>query len=403
MKVLVINAGSSSLKYQLIDMDSKAVMAKGLCERIGIDGKLTHQNNKVEEKYKADIAMPTHADAIKAVIEIMLDKEWGVIADMSEIDAVGHRVVHGGEYFADSVIITEQVIKAIEACIPLAPLHNPPNLTGINACREVMGDVPMVAVFDTAFHQSMPQKSYMYAVPYEYYQKYKIRRYGFHGTSHKYVSQQAAEMLGRPIESLKLITCHLGNGSSIAAIDGGKSVDTSMGFTPIDGLPMGTRCGNIDPSIIEFLSEHENMSAAEVINILNKKSGMLGISGVSSDFRDLDVAINEGNTRAALAKDMFNLSVKKIIGSYIAEMGGVDAIIFTAGVGENDRSVRWDVCEHMEYLGIKIDPEKNKYRGRQMDISIDYARVRVLVIPTNEELVIAQDTERLVKEAQAAK
>lgn len=401
MKVLVINAGSSSLKYQLIDMDTNAVMAKGLCERIGIDGKLTHQSNKTDEKYKADVAMPTHSDAIKAVIDILLDKEWGVIADMSEIDAVGHRVVHGGEFFADSVLITDKVIKAIEACIPLAPLHNPPNLIGINACKEVMGDVPMVAVFDTAFHQSMPSKSYMYAVPYEYYQKYKIRRYGFHGTSHKYVSQQAAEMLGRPLESLKLITCHLGNGSSIAAIDGGKSVDTSMGFTPIDGLPMGTRCGNIDPSIIEFLSEHENMSAAEVINILNKKSGMLGISGVSSDFRDLDTAINEGNNRAALAKDMFNLSVKKIIGSYIAEMGGVDAIIFTAGVGENDRSVRWDVCEHMEYLGVKIDPEKNKYRGRQMDISIDYARVRVLVIPTNEELVIAQDTERLVKQAQA--
>ena len=401
MKVLVINAGSSSLKYQLIDMDTTEVMAKGLCERIGIDGKLTHQGNKVEEKYKADIAMPTHSDAIKAVIDILLDKEWGVISDMSEIDAVGHRVVHGGEFFADSVLITDKVIKAIEECIPLAPLHNPPNLIGINACKEVMGDVPMVAVFDTAFHQSMPSKSYMYAVPYEYYQKYKIRRYGFHGTSHKYVSQQAAEMLGRPLESLKLITCHLGNGSSISAIDGGKSVDTSMGFTPIDGLPMGTRCGNIDPSIIEFLAENENMTAAQVINVLNKKSGMLGISGVSSDFRDLDTAIAEGNNRAALAKDMFNLSVKKIIGSYIAEMGGVDAIIFTAGVGENDRSVRWDVCEHMEYLGVKIDPEKNKYRGKQMDISIDYARVRVLVIPTNEELVIAQDTERLVKEAQA--
>lgn len=401
MKVLVINAGSSSLKYQLINMDTTVVMAKGLCERIGIDGKLTHQGKKADEKYKADIAMPTHSDAIKAVINVLLDKEWGVISDMSEIDAVGHRVVHGGEYFADSVLITDKVIKAIEACIPLAPLHNPPNLIGINACREVMGDVPMVAVFDTAFHQTMPPKSYMYAIPYEYYQKYKIRRYGFHGTSHKYVSHQAAEMLGRPLESLKLITCHLGNGSSIAAIDCGKSVDTSMGFTPIDGLPMGTRCGNIDPSIIEFLTVHENMSAAEVINILNKKSGMLGISGVSSDFRDLDAAIAEGNNRAVLAKDMFNLSVKKIIGSYIAEMGGVDAIIFTAGVGENDRSVRWDVCEHMEYLGVKIDPEKNKYRGRQMDISIDYARVRVLVIPTNEELVIAQDTERLVKEAQA--
>ena len=400
MKVLVINAGSSSLKYQLIDMDTTAVMAKGLCERIGIDGKLTHQGNKSDEKYKADVAMPTHADAIKAVIDILLDKEWGVINDMSEINAVGHRVVHGGEYFADSVLITEKVIKAIEDCVPLAPLHNPPNLVGIHACEEVMGkDVPQVAVFDTTFHQSMPQRSYMYAIPYEYYQKYKIRRYGFHGTSHKYVSQQAAEMLGRPIESLKLITCHLGNGSSITAIDGGKSVDTSMGFTPLDGLPMGTRAGNIDPAIIEFLAEHENMNANEVINILNKKSGMLGISGVSSDFRDLDQAIEDGNIRAALAKDMFNISVKKIIGSYIAEMGGVDAIIFTAGVGENDRSVRWDVCEHMEYLGIKIDPEKNKYRGRQMDISVDYARVRVLVIPTNEELVIAQDTERLVNEA----
>lgn len=402
MKVLVINAGSSSLKYQLIDMDTKDVMAKGLCERIGIDGKLTHQGQS-DEKYKADVAMATHSDAIKAVIDILLDKQWGVISDMSEINAVGHRVVHGGEYFADSVLITDKVIKAIEACIPLAPLHNPPNLIGIRACKDVMGEhIPQVAVFDTAFHQSMPQKSYMYAVPYEYYQKYKIRRYGFHGTSHKYVSQQAAEMLGRPLESLKLITCHLGNGSSIAAIDGGKSVDTSMGFTPLDGLPMGTRAGNIDPAIIEFLTEHEKMSATEVINVLNKKSGMLGISGVSSDFRDLDNAIEEGNERAILAKDMFNLSVKKIIGSYIAEMGGVDAIIFTAGVGENDRSVRWDVCEHMEYLGIKIDPEKNKYRGRQMDISIDYARVRVLVIPTNEELVIALDTERLVKEAQAA-
>ena len=321
---------------------------------------------------------------------------------MSEIDAVGHRVVHGGEFFSDSVIITEKVLKAIEDCVPLAPLHNPPNLTGIQACREVMGpDVPMVAVFDTAFHQTMPQSHYMYAIPYEYYEKYKIRRYGFHGTSHKYVSQQAAEMLGRPLEELRLITCHLGNGSSICAINGGKSFDTSMGFTPLDGLPMGTRAGNIDPAIIEFLAEHEHMDAHEVINILNKKSGMLGISGVSSDFRDLDAAVADGNARAALAKDMFNLSVKKIIGSYVAEMGGVDAIIFTAGVGENDRSVRWDVCEHLEYLGIKIDPEKNKYRGKQMDISIDWARVRVLVIPTNEELMIAKDTERLVNEAKA--
>jgi acetate kinase len=398
MNVLVINAGSSSLKYQLINMPKAEVLAKGLCERIGIDGKLTHERPEFE-KYKADIAMKDHADAIKAVINILTDKEYGVIEDMKEIDAVGHRVVHGGEYFSDSVIITEKVLKAIEECVQLAPLHNPPNLIGIHACTEVMGpNVPQVAVFDTAFHQTMPQSHYMYALPYEYYKKYKIRRYGFHGTSHKYVSQQAAEMLGKPIEQLKLITCHLGNGSSIAAVDGGKSCDTSMGFTPLDGLPMGTRAGNIDPAIIEFLSEHEHMSAHEVIEILNKKSGMLGISGLSSDFRDLDAAVEEGNERAKLAKDMFNLSVKKIIGSYIAEMGGVDAIIFTAGVGENDRSVRWDVCEHMEYLGIKIDPEKNKYRGKQMDISIDYARVRVLVIPTNEELMIAKDVVRLVCE-----
>ena len=400
MNVLVINAGSSSLKYQLFNMDNKAVLAKGLCERIGIDGRLTHTNPNKEEKYKADVPMKDHADAIRAVINILIDKEWGVIESMSEIDAVGHRVVHGGEYFADSVLITDEVIKAIEACVPLAPLHNTANLIGISACKDVMGEnIPQVAVFDTAFHQTMPPEHYMYALPYEYYEKYKIRRYGFHGTSHKYVSQQASEMLGIPIENLRLITCHLGNGSSIAAIKGGKSMDTSMGFTPLAGLPMGTRAGNIDPAIISFLCDHEHKHADEIIDILNKKSGMLGISGVSSDFRDLDTAIEEGNPRAKLAKDMFNLSVKKIIGSYIAEMGGVDAIVFTAGVGENDRSVRWDVCEHMEYLGIKIDPEKNKFRGRQMDISIDYARVRVLVIPTNEELVIAEDTERLVNEA----
>ncbi len=404
MNVLVINAGSSSLKYQLFNMDTKEVLAKGLCERIGIDGRLTHTNPNKTEKFSDNIPMKDHADAIRSVINILIDKEWGVISSMSEIDAVGHRVVHGGEYFADSVLINDEVIKAIEACIPLAPLHNTPNLIGIGACKDVMGaDIPQVAVFDTAFHQSMSQENYMYALPYEYYEKYKIRRYGFHGTSHKYVSKQASEMLGIPVENLRIITCHLGNGSSISAIKGGKSMDTSMGFTPLDGLPMGTRAGNLDPAIISFLCEHENKSAEEVIEILNKKSGMLGISGVSSDFRDLDAAIDEGNERAKLAKDMFNLSVKKIIGSYVAEMGGVDAIVFTAGVGENDRSVRWDVCEHMEYLGIKIDPEKNKYRGRQMDISVDYARVRVLVIPTNEELVIAEDTKRLVEEAAAEK
>ena len=401
MNVLVINAGSSSLKYQLFDMDSKEVLAKGLCERIGIDGRLTHTNPKKEDKYKADVPMKDHADAIRAVIDILIDKEWGVIESMSEIDAVGHRVVHGGEYFADSVLIDDSVIEAIDACIPLAPLHNTPNLIGIDACKNVMGEnVPQVAVFDTAFHQTMPPVDYIYSIPYDFYQKYKIRRYGFHGTSHKYVAQQASEMLGIPLEHLRIITCHLGNGSSVTASKGGKSIDTSMGFTPLAGLPMGTRSGDIDPAIISFLCEHENKSAEEMLEVMNKESGVLGVSGVSSDFRDLDTAINEGNERAKLAKDIFINSVKKLIGAYIAEMGGVDAVVFTAGVGENDRSVRWDVCEHMEYLGIKVDPEKNKYRGRQMDISVDYARVRVLVIPTNEELVIAEDTKRLVEKAE---
>ena len=402
MKVLVINAGSSSLKYQLLDTESGEVMAKGLCERIGIDGVLTHTGNKSDEKFKFDIAMPTHKEAIQSVNQRAARPGKGcVISSMSEIDAVGHRVVHGGEFFTDSVIITEKVLKAIEDCVPLAPLHNPPNLIGIQACREVMGpDVPMVAVFDTAFHQTMPQPHYMYAIPYEYYEKYKIRRYGFHGTSHKYVSQQAAEMLGRPLEELRLITCHLGNGSSICAINRGKSFDTSMGFTPLDGLPMGTRAGNIDPAIIEFLSEHENISAAEVINILNKKSGMLGISGVSSDFRDLDAAIMDGNARAALAKDMFQ------------HLGQEDHRLVHRGDGRRRRhhlhrgrrrrtTVRsaGTFANTWNTWGIKIDPEKNKYRGKQMDISIDWARVRVLVIPTNEELMIAKDTERLVNEA----
>ena len=393
MKVLVINAGSSSLKYQLMDPATKEVLAKGLCERIGIDGRLTHKVPATGSEYTFDIAMPTHAEAIQAVLSALTDADHGVIKSMDEIDAVGHRVVHGGEKFSASVLITDDVMDAIRECVPLAPLHNPANITGIEACQKVMPGVPMVAVFDTAFHQTMPKSHYLYGIPYEYYEKYKIRRYGFHGTSHKYVSQQAALMLGRPLEELRLVTCHLGNGSSICAISRGKSIDTSMGFTPLDGLPMGTRAGNVDPAIIEFLMEHEKLSAGEVIDILNKKSGMLGISGVSSDFRDLDTAIEDGNEQAALAKDM---SVQKMIGSYIAEMGGVDAIIFTAGVGENDRSVRWDICENMEYLGVKIDPEKNKYRGKQMDISIDWARVRVLVIPTNEELMIAQDTAAIV-------
>ena len=400
MKILVINAGSSSLKYQLIDMDGEKLIAKGICERIGIDGKISG-NTFDGREFKYSVELKNHTAAFLEV-EKVLTSTYKVIDDLSEISAVGHRIVQGGSLFKESVLVDEDVIAGIESLCDLAPLHNAAHIQGIRACREVFGeDVPEVVVFDNAFHSTMPPEAFLFPLPYEYYEKYKIRRYGFHGTSHKYVSQQAAEMLGRPLEELRLITCHLGNGSSICAINGGKSFDTSMGFTPLDGLPMGTRAGNIDPAIIEFLAEHEHMDAHEVINILNKKSGMLGISGVSSDFRDLDAAVADGNARAALAKDMFNLSVKKIIGSYVAEMGGVDAIIFTAGVGENDRSVRWDVCEHLEYLGIKIDPEKNKYRGKQMDISIDWARVRVLVIPTNEELMIAKDTERLVNEAKA--
>ena len=398
MKVLVINAGSSSLKYQLLDTASGEVMAKGLCERIGIDGVLTHTGNKSDEKFKFDIAMPTHKEAIQSVINVLLDPEKGVISSMSEIDAVGHRVVHGGEFFSDSVIITEKVLKAIEDCVPLAPLHNPPNLIGIQACREVMGpDVPMVAVFDTAFHQTMPQSHYMYAIPYEYYEKYKIRRYGFHGTSHKYVSQQAAEMLGRPLEELRLITCHLGNGSSICAINGGKSFDTSMGFTPLDGLPMGTRAGNIDPAIIEFLAEHEHMDAHEVINILNKKSGMLGISGVSSDFRDIEEAAEHGNDRAETALDVFAYKVAKRIGAYAAAMNGVDAIVFTAGLGENSGTTRRAICDYLGFLGVHIDSYNNSLRGKALEISATDSRVRVFVIPTNEELMIAIDTKRLVE------
>ena len=339
-------------------------------------------------------------DIAAASLQALLDAGHGVIKSASEIDAVGHRVVHGGEEFTHSVIIDENVMKGIRECIPLAPLHNPANITGIEACKDVMPNTPMVAVFDTAFHQTMPPKAYIYAVPYRWYTENKVRRYGFHGTSHQYVSQRAADLLGRPIEELRIATCHLGNGASTCSVKFGKSIDTSMGFTPQDGLPMGTRAGAIDAAIVDYIVEQRGNSTKRVESALNKESGVLGISGISSDFRDLDTAVADGNARAALAKDMFNLSVKKIIGSYVAEMGGVDAIIFTAGVGENDRSVRWDVCEHLEYLGIKIDPEKNKYRGKQMDISIDWARVRVLVIPTNEELMIAKDTERLVSAAQ---
>ena len=397
MKILVINAGSSSLKYQLIDMETESVMAKGLCERIGIDGHLKH-SPLVGGKpvFNEDIALPTHAEAIAAVIDKLTSAEYGVVGSMKEIDAVGHRVVHGGEAFNKSVLITDEVMKAIEDCIPLAPLHNPANLTGIRACQKVMPGVPMVAVFDTAFHQTMPAKGYMYALPYEYYENDKVRRYGFHGTSHKYVASRAADMLGKPIESLKLISCHLGNGSSVTAVDGGKSVETSMGFTPLAGLPMGTRAGDIDAGILEYLMNKYGYSIGEMLNILNKKSGMEGISGVSSDFRDLEEGAEKGNERCALAREKFAYEVKKLIGAYAAVMGGVDAIIFTAGVGENDALERMQIASGLEYMGVKMDEDANNVRGEERVISATDSKVKVLLIPTNEELMIAMDTASLV-------
>jgi acetate kinase len=398
MKVLVINAGSSSLKYQLIDMETESVLAKGLCERIGIDGHLKH-TPLIGDKpvFNEDIALPTHSEAIAAVIDKLTSAQYGVVGSMKEIDAVGHRVVHGGEEFAGSVLIDEKVMAAIEKCIPLAPLHNPANITGINACVSVMGkDVPQVAVFDTAFHQSMPAKAYTYAIPHEYYDNYKVRRYGFHGTSHRYVCRRAAEMMGKPIEELKLISCHMGNGSSICAINGGKSVDTSMGFTPIAGLPMGTRCGDIDVSCLEFIMEREGFDIKAMTNVLNKKSGVLGVSGVSSDFRDLDNAADEGNDRARLALDLFDYSVAKTVGGYVAAMNGVDGIIFTAGVGENSASTRANIVKYLGYLGCTLDDAANKKRGEEIFISTADSRVKLMVIPTNEELVIARDTRDIV-------
>ena len=397
MNILVINAGSSSLKYQLLNPETQQVLAKGLCERIGIDGKFTYKPEGKQAVKEADVAMPTHSEAIKAVLDALVDKGNGVIGSMKEIDAVGHRVVHGGEKFAKSVLITEEVMAAIEECNPLAPLHNPANIIGIKACQALMPGTPMVAVFDTAFHQTMPPVAYTYALPYEYYEKDKVRRYGFHGTSHKYVAQRAAAMLGKPIEELKLISCHLGNGSSVTAVDGGKSVDTSMGFTPLAGLPMGTRTGDIDAGILEYLMGKYGMDIKEMLNVMNKKSGVLGISGVSSDFRDLESAGKEGNTRAALAVEVFEYGVKKLIGAYAAAMGGVDAVIFTAGVGENGGGNRASIVSGLEFMGIKIDPEKNKLRGEEIDISAEGATVRTLVIPTNEELMIAIDTAALAK------
>ena len=396
MNVLVINAGSSSLKYQLLNPETEQVLAKGLCERIGIDGKFTYKADGKQAIKAADVAMPTHSEAIKAVLDALVDADNGVVASMSEIDAVGHRVVHGGEKFAKSVLITDEVMAAIEECNPLAPLHNPANIIGIKACQDLMPGTPMVAVFDTAFHQTMPEVAYTYALPYEYYEKDAVRRYGFHGTSHKYVSQRAAAMLGKNAEELKLVSCHLGNGSSVTAIDGGKSVDTSMGFTPIAGLPMGTRCGDIDAGIMEYLMKKYDMGIAEMMNILNKKSGVQGISGVSSDFRDLEAARDEGNHRAELALASFHYAVKKLIGSYAAAMGGVDAVIFTAGVGENGAGDRAAITSGLEFMGIKLDAEKNKVRGEEIDISAEGATVRTLIIPTNEELMIAKDTAAIV-------
>ena len=397
MNILVINAGSSSLKYQLLNPETQQVLAKGLCERIGIDGKFTYKPDGKQAIKEADVAMPTHSEAIQAVLNALVDKDNGVIGSMKEIDAVGHRVVHGGEKFAKSVLITDEVMAAIEECNPLAPLHNPANIIGIKACQSLMPETPMVAVFDTAFHQTMPPVAYTYALPYEYYENDKVRRYGFHGTSHKYVAQRAAAMLGKPIEQLKLISCHLGNGSSVTAVDCGKSVDTSMGFTPLAGLPMGTRCGDIDAGIMEYLMNKYGMDIKEMLNIMNKKSGVLGVSGVSSDFRDLEAAGAEGNKRAALAVEVFEYGVKKLIGSYAAAMGGVDAVIFTAGVGENGGGNRANITAGLDFMGIKIDVEKNKVRGEEIDISAEGATVRTLVIPTNEELMIALDTAALAK------
>ena len=397
MNVLVINAGSSSLKYQLLNPDTQEILAKGLCERIGIDGKFTYKPTGKTAVKAADVAMPTHSEAIQTVLNALVDKDNGVIGSMAEIDAVGHRVVHGGEKFAKSVLITDEVMAAIEECNPLAPLHNPAHIIGIRACQKLMPNTPMVAVFDTAFHQTMPPVAYTYALPYEYYEQDKVRRYGFHGTSHKYVAQRAAAMLGKPIEELKLISCHLGNGSSITAINGGKSVDTSMGFTPLAGLPMGTRAGDLDAGILQYLMNKHGMNIDEMLNVLNKKSGVEGVSHISSDFRDLENAEAEGNKRAELALRVFDYAVKKYIGAYAAAMGGVDAVIFTAGVGENGPETRESACAGLEFMGIKIDPEKDKVRGKEMDVSTDDAKVRVLVIPTNEELMIAMDTAAIVK------
>ena len=395
MNVLVINCGSSSLKFQLINSESEAVLAKGLCERIGIDGRLTYQPAG-GEKNVSEKAMPTHTEAIQFVIDALTDADTGVVKSLDEIGAVGHRVVHGGEKFAKSVVVTPEVKAAIAECNDLAPLHNPANLIGIEACESLMPSTPQVVVFDTAFHQTMPEKAYMYGLPYEYYEKYKVRRYGFHGTSHSFVSKRVAEIVGKPYNATKTIVCHLGNGASISAVLNGESVDTSMGLTPLEGLVMGTRSGDIDPAIMEFVAKKENLDIAGIMNVLNKKSGVEGISGVSSDFRDLEEAADNGNARAALAIDVFAYRVAKYVGAYTAAMNGVDNSVFTAGIGENAGLVRTKVCSYLGYLGITIDEEANGKRGEEIVISTPDSKVKVLVVPTNEELAIARETVALV-------
>ena len=398
MKILVINAGSSSLKYQLIDMETEVAIAKGGCERIGLEGSFCkHKANDKSTTITA--AMPTHKEAIQVVLDALVDKEYGAISSMDEIDAVGHRIVHSGEEFDDSVLLTDSTMATIESLSELAPLHQPANIIGVKACKAIMPNVPMVGVFDTAFHSSMPEKAYIYGIPYEAYKDYKVRRYGFHGTSHRFVSSEAAKYLGREGDAnFKVVTLHLGNGSSISAVKGGKSVDTSMSFTPLGGVPMGTRSGDMDPAIVEFLANKYNMSLAETINYLNKKSGVSGLSGVSSDFRDLRAASNEGNHRAQLALDVFTYSCRKYLGAYAAALGGVDCVVFTAGIGEHDEGVRLSVVEDLEFMGIEIDKSKNdNLTDGICEISTPNSKVKVLIIPTNEELVIARDTQRLAK------
>lgn len=397
MKILVINAGSSSLKFQLIDMDGEKLLVKGNCDRIGLDNSVVKYQKTGADEIVFNKDMKNHKDAIKVVIETLTNRETGVIKDMSEISGVGHRVLHGAEKFHDPVIINDKVMDTVRECIPLGPLHNPANIMGIEGCQAVMPDTPMVAVFDTGFHQTMPKHAYFYPLPYEVYKKYGIRKYGFHGTSHKYIGKRTAEFLGKPQKGLKIISCHLGNGASICAIKDGECVDTSMGLTPLDGLEMGTRCGTIDPAVVTFLMKKEGMTPDEMDNFMNKKSGVLGVSGVSSDFRDLTAAAAEGNERAQLAIDIFCYRVKTFIGSYAAAMGGVDAVVFTGGIGENVSPVRYQCLAGLEFMGIKADVEKNKVRGQEIDISAPGSTVKTLIIPTNEELAIARDTLDLIK------